>query len=82
MNTKLALTIKREIKEKAEAYAKKSGRSLSDIVGNYLKVLTKNEDKRNELSPLVRSLKGSFKNTGSGNYKKELEKELSKKYLY
>ncbi len=81
MNTKLTITIEREIKEKAEAYAKKRRHSLSDIVGNYLKVLTKNENKQYDLTPIVRSLKGSFKNTGSGNYKKELEKELSKKYM-
>ena len=81
MSTKLTITIERDIKEKAEAYAKKRGHSLSDIVGNYLKVLTNNENKQYDLTPIVRSLKGSFKNTGSDNYKKDHKKELSKKYL-
>ena len=36
MNTKQTLTTERETKEKAEAYAKKRGHNLSDIVGNYL----------------------------------------------
>ncbi|MGB1451779.1 MAG: DUF6364 family protein, partial [Marinirhabdus sp.] len=44
MNTKLTLTIERKIIEKAKNYAKGKNRSLSDIIENYLKTLTK-EDK-------------------------------------
>ena len=39
MNTKLTLTIEQAIIEKAKFYAKEKGRSLSDIIENYLKVL-------------------------------------------
>jgi len=41
MNTKLTLTIDQEIIEKAKQYAKGKNRSLSDIIENYLKTLTK-----------------------------------------
>lgn len=82
MNTKLTLTIDNSIIEKAKKYAKKRGRSLSDIVENYLKIITKEEQKSEiEISPITKSLRGSFKATGKYDYKRELSKELSKKYL-
>ncbi len=83
MNTKLTLTIEKEIIERAKNYAKAKNRSLSDIIENYLKALTKDDlHKKNEkLSPLVKSLKGSFKMPKNMDYKKELQKRLEKKYL-
>ena len=41
MNTKLTLTIEQTIIERAKKYANNKGRSLSDIIENYLKVITK-----------------------------------------
>ncbi|WP_298248425.1 DUF6364 family protein, partial [uncultured Christiangramia sp.] len=63
MNTKLTLTIEQEIIKRAKEYAKEKNRSLSDIIENYLKVLTKEEQKQKDkkLNPVVKSLKGSFK---------------------
>lgn len=83
MNTKLTLTIERAIIEKAKEYAKEKNRSLSDIIENYLKVLTKEEHVQHDkpLSPIVKSLKGSFKIPNDVDYKEELEKRLKKKYL-
>ncbi len=82
MNTKLTLTIEQQIIAKAKKYAKKRGRSLSDIVENYLKAITKEKDDSDiEITPLVKSLKGSFKAPSGFDYKKELEKSLSDKYL-
>ena len=51
MNTKLTLTIEREIIERGKNYAKGKNRSLSDIIENYLKILTKEErnNKRKKL---------------------------------
>ena len=82
MNTKLTLTIEQSIIQKAKDYAKKKGRSLSDIVENYLKAITKEELEENiEITPVVKSLRGSFKALGNVDYKKELTKRLSEKYL-
>lgn len=83
MNTKLTLTIEREIIERAKNYAKGKNRSLSDIIENYLKILTKEErnNKRKKLNPAVESLKGSFKMPKDIDYKKELKDRLEKKYL-
>ena len=43
MNTKLTLTIEQKIIQRAKKYAKDKNRSLSDIIENYLKILTKEE---------------------------------------
>ena len=87
MNTKLTLTIDPEVIQKAKEYAKGENRSLSAIIENYLKMLTK-EEKANfnsfqekKLNPVVKSLKGSFKMPKNMNYKKELRSRLEEKYL-
>ena len=84
MNTKLTLTIEQSIIEKAKIYARKKERSLSDLIENYLKALT-NEDssttKEEELTPIVKSLKGTYKLPKNFDYKKELTDRLSEKYL-
>lgn len=83
MNTKLTLTIEQEIIQKAKEYAKDKNRSLSDIVENYLKILTKEEKEKElkKLNPVVKSLKGSFKIPKNMDYKKELRNRLEEKYL-
>ena len=81
MNTKLTLTIDQSVIEKAKKYAKGKGQSLSDMIENYLKVVTQEKDlPAIQLTPLVKSLKGSFKDPGSSDYQKEIAEELSKKY--
>lgn len=80
MNTKLTLTIEQSIIEKAKVYAKEKGRSLSDIIENYLKVITREQRVAENISPLVSSLRGSFSPPESFDYKKELSKGLSEKY--
>ena len=82
MNTKLTLTIEERIIQRAKKYAKENGRSLSGIIENYLKVITQEGVKENkEISPLVKSLKGSFKAPKSFDYKEELTEKLTDKYL-
>lgn len=82
MSTKLTLTIEKSVIEKAKKYARNRERSLSDLIENYLKALTKEEPKnQEELSPMVKSLQGSFKMPKDFDYKKELTERLSEKYL-
>ena len=82
MNTKLTLTIEERIIHRAKRYAKENGRSLSGLIENYLKILTQEEVKEDkEITPLVKSLKGSFKTHKSYDYKKELADRLADKYL-
>ncbi len=82
MNTKLTLTIEQSLIDKAKRYAKGKGRSLSDIVENYLKVIIKEENvKVIDQTPIASSLRGAFKAPKDFDYKKELSKGLSEKYL-
>jgi hypothetical protein len=82
MSTKLTLTIDESIIKRAKKYAKSKENSLSNIIENYLKILvTDNTSKEIELTPIVKSLKGSFTFNSDFDYKKELTKRLSDKYL-
>ena len=82
MSTKLTLTIEKSVIEKAKKYARTKERSLSDLIENYLKALTKEDPiNKEELTPTVKSLKGSFKMPKDFDYKKELSERLSEKYL-
>lgn len=81
MNTKLTLTVEEKIIQKAKLYAKKQGRSLSDIIENYLRMITQETEKEKpDLNPITKSMKGSFKAPKDLDYKKELSKALGKKY--
>jgi len=83
MNTKLTLTIDDSVIKQAKAYAEKQGRSLSAIVENYLKAVTKREeitDKDNELSPIVKRLTGSVKLTDDFDYKTAVSDAINEKY--
>ena len=82
MNTKLTLTIDQKVIEKAKKYAKDKERSLSNLIENYLMALTKESDSNEiELTPIVKSLKGSFTAPKNFDYKKELANRLSEKYI-
>lgn len=82
MNTKLTLTIEKEVIERAKAFAKSQNRSLSEMVENYLNFITRPERKENDRKvSIARNLRGSFKDNLSQDYKKELQDELAKKYL-
>ena len=82
MNTKLTLTIDQSTIKKAKKYAFVKGRSLSGIIENYLKAITNEGNiEKVELTPIVKSLKGSFHAPKNVDYKKELAKSLTKKYM-
>ena len=80
MTTKLTLTIDDSVISVAKKYAKNKGKSLSDIVENYLMSLTSKENSEEEISPRILKLMGSIELPKDFDYKKELTKGLSKKY--
>lgn len=81
MTTKLTLTVEEEVISKAKKYARSTGRSLSELVENYLEELTRNSGGPNQLSPNLKKLLGSVKLPADFDEKKELKKMLKKKYL-
>jgi len=82
MDTKLTLSIDKDVSRRAKVYAKSKGRSLSDLVENYLKLLTKKSDiQDSQFTPIVNSLLGSVSLPDDFDYKSEIADSLTKKYL-
>ncbi len=80
MQTKLTLTLEKGVIEQAKSYAKSKGRSLSELIENYLKVVVSDSEQKVTISPAIRKLKGSVKLPDDFDYKKELTNTLSEKY--
>lgn len=80
MTTKLTLTIDDAVIAIAKKYAKQNGKSLSDIVENYLKSLASKSKTEENISPSILKLMGSVELPDDFDYKKELSKGLAKKY--
>ena len=80
MATKLTLTIQGEVIISAKKYAHKKGKSLSDIVENYLRSIAAQEETTATTSPKIARLKGIIKLPENFDYKKDLGSALLKKY--
>lgn len=81
MNTKLTLTLKREVIEEAKRYASSRGRSLSEMVENYFKFLAEARiEDDDKLTERVSKLRGIVKVGSDFDYKKILDEERAKKY--
>ncbi len=82
MNTKLTLTLEKEVIEKAKKYASENGRSLSEMVENYFKLLVREKKVPSlEISNRVKRLQGIVKVDSTFDYKKTLEEEITKRHL-
>ena len=80
MTTKLTLTIDDTVINSAKKYAKRNGKSLSNLVENYLKSVGHTENTVADISPKVSRLLGIVKLPDGFDYKKELGKSLLVKY--
>ena len=80
MSTKLTLTIEKSVIERAKLYAKNSGRSLSELIENYLATITK-ESSSNDLSPRLKKIVGVVNLPEKFDEKEELRNALEKKHL-
>jgi len=81
MDTKLTLSLDKQIIEAAKKYAKKRNTSLSNLIENYLVNVTnisKNSDI--EISPLVKSLSGVLRIDKKQDYRKQYSNFLANKY--
>lgn len=80
MQTKLTLRLDDKLINRAKSYAKKRGKSVSQIVAGYFSLLDAEPERdESDLTPLVRSLKGSLKGAKVG--KKDYHDYLEEKYL-
>ncbi len=81
MNTKLTLSVEKSIIDSAKMYAKKTGKSLSEIIQNYLEKLTLDEEVDNNLSSKLSKIAGSVELPKDFNEKEELRKYMENKHL-
>ena len=77
MQTKLTLRVDEKLVKKAKAYAKKTGKSVSQLVAEYFSLLSPRPESERELTPAVRRLKGALKGgkSGAADYKTYLEEK-------
>jgi hypothetical protein len=81
MDTKLTLSIDKEIIEAAKKYAKKRNTSLSNLIENYLVSVTKkSKEQEIKITPLVKSLSGVLKLDENTDEKKKYGDYLANKY--
>lgn len=80
MTTKLTLTVEESVIKRAKSYAKKTGRSLSELIENYLDSIT-SEHSENELSPKLKKIVGVVKLPEDFDEETELRTHLEKKHL-
>lgn len=80
MTKKLILTIEDSVIDSAKKYAHNNGKILSDIVENYLKWITVQDDKTEVRSPKVTELMGSVKVPKDFEYKKEYSLSVKNRF--
>ncbi|RKR82201.1 hypothetical protein BDD43_2372 [Mucilaginibacter gracilis] len=80
MNTKLTLTVEKNVIDKAKRYAKNTGRSLSELVENYLEALTQ-ENNDVVPSPKLQKIIGAVTLPIDFDEKKELRIYFENKHL-
>jgi hypothetical protein len=80
MHTKLTLRIDEELIERAKSHARQSGKSVSQLVADYLELLPPPEQPTTRrLTPIVESLRGAL--AGSGLDEEDYRRHLEEKYL-
>ncbi len=82
MQTKLTLRLDEHLIENAKIFAKQSGKSLSQMVGDYFYQLENPTSDNNDLPPITASLKGSLREiTPQDDDKSDYHTYLESKYL-
>ena len=81
MTTKLTLTVEKSVIEKAKTYAKKTGRSLSDLIEKYLESIINDDISTTKISPKLKKIVGAVKLPKDFDEEKELRTYFENKYL-
>lgn len=80
MNTKLTLSLEKEVIERAKSFAKETGRSLSELVENYFESLTQKSEIPDDIHPNVKKLIGRIKLPPDFDEEKVKEAYFKEKY--
>jgi len=80
MHTKLTLRMDEDLIERAKAYSKAAGKSVSQLVADYLALLPQRPtDKPGRLTPNVQALRGLMR--GASVDEQDYRRHLEEKYL-
>jgi Family of unknown function (DUF6364) len=80
MHTKLTLRIDEDLIERAKAYSKTAGKSVSQLVADYLALLPqRSTGKPGRLTPNVQALRGLMR--GASGDEQDYRRHLEEKYL-
>ena len=82
MKKRITLTIEEDYILAAKEYAKKEGKSVSQLVEGYFDIMGKPRKpvRKEDLPPLTRSLTGILKDADIRDYRTEYRKHLEEKY--
>jgi hypothetical protein len=80
MNTKLTLSLDRDIIEQAKEFAQSRHQSLSKLIESYLQQLTGSKDMKTPVTPLVARLSGVLDARKADAHKREYTDYLADKY--
>ena len=81
MTTKLTLTVEKTVIEEAKSYARRTGRSLSELIEKYLESIISEEKTGQKLSPKLKKIVGAVKLPKNFDEQKELRDYFEKKHL-
>lgn len=81
MATKLTLSVEENVIKRAKSYAKNTGRSLSELIENYLQSLTSEQSDDKQLSPKLKKIAGAVKLPGDFDEGQLLRDYFEKKHL-
>lgn len=81
MTTKLTLTVEKEVIQRAKLYARHTGRSLSELIEQYLESLTAENTDKEKLSPALKKIVGAVKLPIDFDEKAELKAYFESKHL-
>jgi hypothetical protein len=80
MKSKLTVSIRKDIVERAKAYAKGTGRSLSELIESYLTRITADHSE-GALSPKLSKIVGAVRLPEDLDVEGELRRALEEKHL-
>jgi len=77
MQTKLTLRLEDQLIEQAKSYAAQAGKSVSQVVADYFKLLTSDKPPASPSTPITKSLRGLLRESklDEKDYKKYLEEK-------
>jgi hypothetical protein len=81
VETKLTLRLDETTIQRAKRFARENQTSLSDIVEDYFRRITKRGENTEDLAPIIRELSGITKvNKPKANYRDDIAEYISRKH--